>query len=119
MRSALIIGTTLSIMTCIGCPANTNSKEWIKKVAGDFCFRFVRVEQKAKKIFKLAKDAADQSISETNMTKEERRKAWRKAFALYVKDKNPKISSVVFSLLDKSDYQEIIWKMLKPSSNED
>lgn len=42
----------------------------------------------------------------------------RKEFALYVKDKYPVISQLLFALKDKKEIYEMTWKMIKPQHNE-
>jgi HSP90 family molecular chaperone len=38
----------------------------------------------------------------------------KKEFAEFIKDKHPKVKSILFTMWDEKDYNKVIWNVLKP-----
>jgi len=69
--------------------------KWVKGIANQLLDDYEKIEHLAEKEFKKIKDISD-----------------RKAFAL--KASKFKYPSILFNMLDKRNYSEIIWKQLRP-----
>jgi tRNA splicing ligase len=66
--------------------------KWVKDTVADLKNKYIEVENIAKSQFKVLED--------------------RKSTAEYIK--NTSYPAILFKMLDKKDYSEIIWKLLKP-----
>jgi RNA ligase len=83
-------------------------RTWFSKWVMDLTAQYADVEKRAQKLFGDIDTALRKSCGETPT---------RKDYALAI-TKYPDLAPVLFLMLDKQEYSEVIWKKLKPESED-